>query len=316
MLKKILKLLASMLLLLSVVILGFLFLNYTPDMSIGELEYNWAYPDSKFIDIDDMPVHYRITGEGHPLVLIHGTGASLHTWEAWTEILKDDFKIISLDLPAYGLTGPNKTGTYNLPYYSQFLNHFLEEIGIDTFHLAGNSLGGAISWQYTIDYPEKVRKLVLLDAAGYPSNKETPLVFKLAANKFFSKILLKITPKSIYKTSLLDVFENDELVSAEMINRYYELSLREGNRQAFVDRLRNRTISDITKISTIKAPTLILWGEKDNWISEENAWKFDKDIPDSEVIIYENVGHLPMEEVAERSAEDTRKFLLNQVKSN
>ena len=298
-------------------LLGVIFL-YTPDKPLEELKAEWAYDDSKFMDVQGLPVHYRINGTGEPLVLIPGTGASLHTWEEWTKILENDFKVISLDMPAFGLTGPNQTGKYSLEYYAEFLDEFLSKLGVSSCHIGGNSLGGSISWRYATMYPDKVKKLILLDAGGYRSEekqeeKEPPLAFRLANSPILSKILLKITPRSLFESSMKEVYHNDDLVTEELVNRYYQLFLRPGNRQAFIDRIKNTSYTDPSLIATIKAPTLIQWGKTDEWIPVANAYKFQKDIEGSEVVIYENAGHLPMEEIPEESAKDAREFLLKQV---
>ena len=310
---KIFKSLVFLLLLLSLLVIGYLSRSYQPDKPLSALKAEWTYDNSKFLQIDNMPVHYRINGTGTPLVLIHGTGASLHTWEKWTDILEKDFKVIALDMPAFGLTGPNETGNYSLEYYAQFLDEFLREIGVDTCYIGGNSLGGAISWRYTAMYPEKVKKLILLDAGGYPpenKDEEPPLAFKLAKSPIWSKILLTITPRSLFESSMKEVYHNDDLVTDKLVDRYYELYLREGNRQAFVDRVNKLEYTDPAYIKTIKMPTLIQWGKTDEWVPLANAYKFKKDIVGSKLIVYDNAGHLPMEEIPTQTAQDARAFLL------
>ena len=215
-----------------------------------------AYKDSQFIEVQELPVHYRVRGKGEPLVLIHGTGSSLHTWEEWTKVLEKDFKVIALDMPAFGLTGPNQTGKYSLEYYAKFLDEFLEKLGVSSCHIGGNSLGGAISWRYAAMFPAKVKKLILLDAGGYPAEREEeepPLAFQLAQSPIWSKVLLTVTPRSLFESSMKEVYHNDELVTEELINRYYELYLRAGNRQAFIDRVNNISYTDPSLIATIKA---------------------------------------------------------------
>ena len=142
-------------LLISILSLGFYL--YSPDISVSELKKTYANQYSKFIEIEGMNVHYRDEGEGQVIVLLHGTGASLHTWDKWTEDLKNNFRVIRLDLPAYGLTGPHPKNKYSLPDYSNFLNSFVESIGVDNFILSGNSLGGAIAWYYASEYQNKVK---------------------------------------------------------------------------------------------------------------------------------------------------------------
>lgn len=296
-------------------VLGYVTMNYAPDISLEEMKTKWAYDNSEFLEMDGMQVHYRINGEGEPLVLIHGTGASLHTWEAWTKSLEKDFKVISLDMPAFGLTGPNKEGIYHLDYYAQFLNDFLEKIGIDQFSIAGNSLGGAIAWKYATTFPDKVKSMILIDAGGYPriGSGKKPLVFRIANSDLLSKISLSITPKSMFKKSLLDVYANDVLVTDELVNRYFEMATRAGNRQAFVDRVRGSKPNDPSIFKTIKIPTLIMWGDKDSWIPVTDAYKFAEDIEGSELKIYKNVGHVPMEESPLQTSRDAKKFLLKNL---
>ena len=308
--KKILRTTLLLLILLVTAASVYIFINYTPDKSFSEVKEKWAYENSHFLELDGMPVHYRINGTGKPIVLIHGTGSSLHTWEEWTKILEQEFQVISLDIPGFGLTGPNKEGEYNLNYYAKFLDTFLKQIDIDTIAIAGNSLGGAIAWTYATLFPKKVKKLILVDASGYTSNKEPPLAFQLAKNPVLSRLLLSMTPKSLFETSIKDVYYNKALVSSELINQYYELYLREGNRRAFIDRVNTKQYGDPSKIKTIKCPTLIQWGQHDRWVLLENAYKFNKDIADSKLIIYENAGHVPMEEIPEITGRDALNFLL------
>jgi len=312
---KILKNLVFLIFLVCCVLVVYFFKSYQPDKSLAALKVDWTYDNSAFMEIDNMPVHYRINGTGPPLVLIHGTGASLHTWEKWTAILEKDFKVITLDMPAFGLTGPNETGKYSLEYYAQFLDNFLSKIGVDSCYMGGNSLGGAISWRYASMYPDKVKKLILIDAGGYPpanKDEEPPLAFQLAKSPIWSKILLTITPRSLFESSMKEVYHNDDLVTEELIDRYYELYLREGNRQAFIDRVNNLEYTDPSLIKTIKTPTLIQWGKTDEWVPLANAYKFQEDIVGSKLIVYDNAGHLPMEEIPTRTAQDARAFLLNE----
>lgn len=307
--KSIFKIMLIILGILVLLVLGYSWMNYAADKSLEELKTKWSYDNSQFLEMDGMPVHYRINGAGAPLVLIHGTGASLHTWEEWTKILEKDYKVISLDMPAFGLTGPNPERIYTLEFYAKFLDKFLTKIEVDTFSIAGNSLGGGIAWKYASLFPDKVESMILIDPLGYPRKGELPFALRLAADKNASKFLKTITPRSLFYKSMNEVYYNDDFVTDELVNRYYDLYLREGNRQAFVDRAMSIEKIDTLEIATIKTPTLILWGEKDEWISPEDALKFKRDIKDSELITYPNAGHVPMEELPQLTAHDTRIFL-------
>lgn len=284
-------------------------LGYQADKPLDELKLKYANQSSRFMELDGMDVHYRIEGSGKPLVLVHGTAASLHTWDAWTDILKDSFQIIRMDIPAFGLTGPNATGDYSSDYYVGFLEQFLNQLNIDHFYLAGNSLGGRVAWNYASAYPGQVDKLILLDAAGIPHKGEMPMVFKLARNPVFSFLLKNVLPRSFIEKNLKEVYFDDDKISIELINRYHDLALREGNRQAFIDRANIDFEDETDELLNISCPTLILWGKHDHWVQLEDAHVFEKKIKGSKLIVYENAGHVPMEEIPVESAKDVRQFL-------
>ncbi|NRB49282.1 MAG: alpha/beta hydrolase [Saprospiraceae bacterium] len=302
-------------LLLLLIIGGAVVFNYHPDISVDRLKEKYTYADSRFVEVQGMEVHYRITGQGPTLILLHGTGASLHTWEVWTEELKNDFTLVSLDLPAFGLTGPFSDRDYQIRHYTEFLDTFTDALSLDSFALGGNSLGGLIAWRFALDYPDKVQQLVLLDAAGIPRKEsgESPLAFRLAKKPAIAAIMQKVTPKALFKKSLYEVYGDPEKVTPALLQRYFELFRRPGNRQAYVDRINQEdTITDPDRLQEIAQPTLILWGETDAWIPVANARAMADRLPNDTLIIYPEVGHLPMEEIPVQTAEDVRAFLKKQ----
>jgi pimeloyl-ACP methyl ester carboxylesterase len=291
----------------AIAIMGIAF--YHNDVPVSELKAKYAYADSKFMELDGLNVHYRVVGSGKPVVLLHGIGSSLHTWEAFSDNLKDSFQLIALDLPAFGLTGARADHDYSMGMYAHFLKKFTEKLNLTSFDLAGNSLGGRIAWEFAANYPEQVRRLVLMDAAGYPTGKPMPQVFRLARNSFIASTLKKITPRFFIKKNLVEVYENDDLISDALVDRMWDLSLREGNRQAFIDRVNMPLVEGTEKVKTINASTLIIWGEKDAWIPVACAEKFHKDLKNNQVSILQKCGHLPMEERPVETAGLVRAFL-------
>ena len=280
------------------------------DIDINELKNKYAYPSSSFISIDDMNVHYRDVGEGEAILLIHGTGASLHTWEKWINILSTDYRVISFDLPGFGLTGPDPNHNYQISRYTAILDSLMVKLKVDSFHIAGNSLGGLVAWHYTTQFPQKILTLNLIDAAGLPQpGKKPPFIFQLAKLPVLSTLLQKITPKIIIEKSMLDVYKNDQLVTEKLIDRYFELSLREGNRTAFVKRMSQLNEKLVVgDLKNITVPVLIQWGIDDRWIPLSNGYEFQKLIPKAELIIYES-GHVPMEENPMETVKDYMIFL-------
>lgn len=287
---------------------------YQKDISLVDIKTKYADKDSKFIDLMGMQVHYKEEGDKNdsiPLVLIHGTSSSLFTWDSSVSILQKEHRIIRLDLPAFALTGPSPEHDYTMEYYSRFIDSFLFRLQIKHCFLAGNSLGGGIAWYYTFLHPDKINKLILVDASGYITTTKVKgsLVFTLAKIPILKNILKWITPKSIVKISLEDAYGDKSKVTDRLVTLYYEMALRSGNRQALLDRMQLGFQMESNLVKQIKTPTLIIWGDKDQLISVESAYLFNKDIRNSQLEIYKGVGHVPMEEEPKRFATSVNLFL-------
>ncbi|MDA8699002.1 alpha/beta hydrolase [Flavobacteriaceae bacterium] len=279
------------------IILMLLLIFRTPDVSVDSLKRQYTDSNSHFMSVDGLEVHYKDEGSGTPIILLHGTSASLHTWDGWTkELTINNYRVIRMDLPAFGITGANKDNLYDLPSYSKFLTDFVNQLELDKFILAGNSLGGSISWHYTSSNPEKVQKLILLDPAGFPSKKERPLVFELAEIPILNQILKHITPKSLIKDNLEQVYFDDSKVTENLVDRYHQMILRKGSRAAFIERAKLEGQDYTELLYTIKSPTLIIWGEDDLWIPVEDGFKFKERMANSNLVIMKETGHVPMEE--------------------
>ncbi len=291
----------------AVVVLLLVISLYRSDVELAELKKKYTNEHSKFLTLEGVEVHYRVEGSGPCLTLLHGTGASLHTWNDWVKELKNDFKIIRLDLPAFGITGPHPDADYSEKRYATFVKEFQEKLGITRCHLAGNSLGGLIAWNYAAEYPQNIDKLILIDAAGY--SKKPVFILKLARTPVISTVLSKLTPRFMVSSNLKQVYYDQTKISEELIDRYYMMTRRPGNRQAFIDRAKTVYTKDSPRIKAVKAPTLVMWGQDDAWIPVEHAANFKRDITNSKVIIYDRAGHVPMEEIPQRTARDAREFL-------
>lgn len=274
---------------------------YKSDIPFGELKNKYTNEQSKFINIQGVNVHYRDEGNQNdsiPLVLIHGTSSSLHTWDSIVPALVGKKRIIRLDLPAFGLTGPHPQRDYSINFYNQFIDAFLNAIGVQQYIIAGNSLGGSIAWNQALAYPNKVKQLVLINSGGYPKkNEKGNIGFKLASTPVVGDVLLKFTPRGIIRKSVEDVYSDKAKVNEVLVQRYFDLLLREGNRNATLDIFKQRIIfGSSERIKNIKTPTLIIWGEDDQLIDVSNAYLFEKDIQNSQLVIIPKTGHVPMEE--------------------
>ncbi len=285
---------------------------------LDELKRKYANAHSQFLEMDGMKVHYRIEGEGKPVVLIPGTGSVLQTWDGWTDsLVKNHYKVIRLDMPAFGLTGPRKDNDYSVKMYVDFLDRFLHQLGVDTFALGGNSLGGQIAFCYAAAHPAKVTELILVDPGGFYSKEKGngAIIFKLAKIKWLAAGMSKIDTKMIVEKTLKDVYEDDSKIKKEWLQMYYDMSMREGNREAFSARVQQIGADVPPDVTLIQIPTLIQWGRQDQLLDVSLSEHFTK-IPKSKLIVYDGVGHSPQEEIPALSVTDVINFIQNNRSKN
>jgi pimeloyl-ACP methyl ester carboxylesterase len=202
-----------------------------------------------------------------------------------------------MDLPAFGLTGPAPDNDYSIEAYVDFLHQFLQKLQVKKCYLAGNSLGGLIEYSYCAAYPANVEKLILLDAAGYPiENAKGNLAFNLGRTPVIKHVLKIVTPLSVVRKSVEDVYGDKSLVTDSLVIMYRDMACREGNRNALVVRLNMPQSGDTNLIKGISTPTMIIWGDQDFLIPLANAYKFQRDLPNDTLVVLKGLGHVPMEE--------------------
>ena len=289
-----------------------------PDIPVEGLVARWAPPPSAFMDLDGQLVHYRDEGpqaDATPIVLIHGTSASLHTWDGWAKALRPQRRVIRLDLPAFGLTGPF-TGawagqTYTGANYANFVLAVLDKLGVQRFAIAGNSLGGEVAWRIAAAAPQRVAALVLVDSAGYPIADATiPLGWQIARLPVLGRLTEHFLPRAIIVQGLTAVYGDPARITTPLVDRYFELTLRDGNRAALVDRARTWSSAEgVQKVDGVTAPTLVLWGGQDRIIVPATAQRFAADIPGSRVQVFDDLGHVPHEEDPARTVAAVQAFL-------
>jgi pimeloyl-ACP methyl ester carboxylesterase len=300
--------------LIALLIIAFLYFR-TPDTDPAAMRAKYGAPPSQFVDLGNgLTVHLRDTGpRGAPvLVLIHGSNASLHTWEPWAQRLAPRYRIIRMDLPGHGLTGPSPTRDYTPAAYVDVVERIRAKLGVDHIVLAGNSMGGGVAWHYALQHPGHVRALVLIDSVGQPEpgNSKPPLAFRIARMPVLREIAAAITPRRLIADSLPGVFGDPTLADAAMIDRYWELLRYPGNRTATLDRFALTPDSaTAAQLAALRLPVLILWGAKDQLIPRASGAWLHARIAGSKLIVYPATGHLPMEERPDESAHDVARFV-------
>jgi pimeloyl-ACP methyl ester carboxylesterase len=302
---------------LAIVILalgGIIAIGWAPDVPVSALEARWATPPSTFIDLAGMKVHLRDEGprgDPAPILLIHGTSASLHTWDGWARELKSNRRVISFDLPGFGLTGPSPDENYTISAYVRFVGLLLDKLGIEKCVIAGNSLGGNIAWSTAHAFPVRVEKLILVDSGGYPPKAASvPIGFRLARVPVINKLTSVFLPRALIRASLRNVYGDPAKVSPELVDHYFDMAVRAGNRRALIQRFEQSDFgANAAKIAEVKAPTLIIWGGRDRLIPPDYSERFHRDITGSKLVIFDDLGHVPHEEDPQRTVDAAKAFL-------
>lgn len=286
------------------------------DLSYAELEAKYASPASRYLDLPDgVRVHYRDQGQrdGQPLVLLHGFSASLHTWEPWVRELGDDYRIVSLDLPGHGLTRTPDGYALSTAGNVAVVQGVARALELDPFVLAGNSMGGAVAWNYAIAHPDRLRGLVLVNAAGWPRSEapdSQPLAFRLMGNPIGRALLKNLNPRPVAGPGLKDAYLDERLVTKAVVDRYVDFARAPGRRALLLaPREAPRTPTRPETFAAITTPTLVIHGDEDRLIPVADGRALAGAIPGARLITYPKVGHIPMEQIAERSAADVRSFV-------
>jgi len=287
---------------------------WAPDQPVSTLEPRWAQPPSQFLDVAGLRTHLRDEGprdDPTPIVLLHGTSDSLHTWGGWTDVLARERRVIRVDMPGFGLTGPARGGDYRIERYVEFVAALLDALGVRQCVLAGNSFGGWVAWETALAHPGRVQALVLVDSAGYPlESQSVPIGFRIAQVPLLNRLMQFTLPRGLIESSVKNTYGDPSLVTGELVDRYFELTLREGNRQALAERFAaGRWAADTARIRQLTLPTLILWGGRDRLIPPEYATRFHRDIGGSRLVMFPGLGHVPQEEDPEATVAAVRDFL-------
>lgn len=281
-----------------------------PDRPLESLVARWAAPPSEFIELQvkgqTQLAHWRDEGprqDALPLLLLHGTGDSLHSWDDWARELSKTRRVLRVDLPGFGLTGPAAGGNYRIAAYVDFIQALLDSQGLARVLIVGNSLGGEVAWMTAARLPQRVAGLVLLDPAGLPFEPDTlPLGFAASAFAPTAWLSQYLLPRPLIKSSVEAVFGDPRRVSAPLVDRFFEMTLREGNRRAFGERVQAFLAERDQPFyaaawASVRTPTLLIWGERDRLIPPRSAAPYQQgrhpEAAPAELKILPGLGHVP-----------------------
>lgn len=302
-------------LILALVLLLFiaaLFWLWTPDEPRKSLVAQYAQGPEDFLPVAGLQLHLRDSGprDAPAVIMLHGLGGSLHSWEAWATALADQFRIIRYDLPGAGLTGPDPSDDYSTERDMQVLSALMDTLGLERASLIGHSMGGRLAWNFATRYPARTERLVLIAPDGFASpgfDYDTPAAVPLTLS-----IMQWIMPRPLLRMSLAPAYGDPRSMTEERLSRYHDLLRAPGVRRAFLERMRQTVLVDpVPVLKTLATPTLLLWGEQDAMIPITNAQDYLAALPNATLKALPGVGHLPQEEAAERTLPALRQFLTN-----
>jgi pimeloyl-ACP methyl ester carboxylesterase len=305
---------ALLLLLALAVVGGWLYLR-APDIPAAELAAKYGRANSHYVDLSgDVRLHYLESGAATAptIVLVHGFGDNSFSWDGWAQVLSATHRVIAIDLPGHGLTQSPASFPASPARYADLVAEFLGRLGSGKVAIAGNSMGGAVSWQLALRHPDLLSHLILVDAAGWPSTTlqdDPPLAFKLMRYQWGRDLLASIDNKPLIREGLKKDVVNQSVLTEEFIQRWADLQRLPGHRPILMSLNPGALAASNEALAAIKIPTLIQWGEADQIINVEAAHKFKAAIPHAELVIYPAVGHLPQWEAPAQSVQDALAFL-------
>lgn len=310
------KLLVGFSIVAGLLLVAFLALR-TPDIPAETLRARYASPASQFVEVSPgFTVHLRDEGRrgGPTLLLIHGSNASLHTWEPWVARLGDRFRIVTLDLQGHGLTGPIPSGCYSRACMVETVEAVRARLGIAQMAIGGNSMGGGVALGYALSHRDRVTALILVDAAGSGVGRSgsPPIGFRIASAPGLRNLAAVITPRPLVAETLGESVSVKSVANEAAVDRYWQLLRHPGNRTATIARFSAPPSAPPVPaaLEPLRGlPVLILWGADDAVIPVAAADWFQAALPEARRIIYPAIGHLPHEEAPDRSAADVAAFL-------
>jgi pimeloyl-ACP methyl ester carboxylesterase len=281
------------------------------DIPAEQLEAKYAGPASRFVNIEGVRIHYRDEGAGPVVVLIHANFANLIGWDPWVEALQDAYRVIRMDMTSHGLTGPDPTGDYSPERTLRLFEKFIDAMDLDEFSIGGTSMGGTVAIHYTHNHPERIQKLILLSPGSLEGKERKDGPRGEVPDAAY--VLKYIMPRALPEFMLRSGFGDKSKLTDELIDRWYDMWRREGNREAQLDRLSQYKPGDIEEIiRELEAPTLLMWGEANTTAKFEQAAHFHElleNVESLKFISYPGVGHMAVQEAGEETGRDVRAFL-------
>jgi pimeloyl-ACP methyl ester carboxylesterase len=280
------------------------------DIPLETLEARYGNSASHYPLIDGVRMHYRDEGEGEgpAIVLVHGQFASLLMWDPWVEALQDRYRVVRFDLPGHGLSDADPSGDYSHERTLALTEKLIDALGLERFSIGGSGMGATVAFHYAARYPERVERLVLASPETHGSNRSAADAARVPS---WMTLLRYVTPRALIRRQLENEFADDSLVNHELVTQWHELLLGKNHREAALARLRQQAPLDAEPLAKIRAPVLVMWGEKNatDTVPAPDFKQLCPNSPDVRVLTYPGVGSQPVLEAPERTKQDVSSYL-------
>jgi pimeloyl-ACP methyl ester carboxylesterase len=283
---------------------------WAPDLAFAELQKRYSSTSNNVVNVDGMRIHYKDTGpqDAPVLLFLHGFGSSLQTWDVWAGSLEQKYRVIRLDLPGFGLTGPSPSNDYSELNDVNTLTQFVDKLGVSDLSVIGHSMGGKIAWTFAAAHPDRVKALVLMAPDGFPQPEA--IGTKPYAMPAIMGLMKFCLPRYFVRKSIEPAFADTNALDDKMVSRYHDMLRAPGVRAAILERGNQTIYTDpVPRLKKIKAPTLLLWGEEDKMIPSSNATSYAGVLAQSKTVFIPKLGHLLHEEQANIGLAQLAEFL-------
>jgi pimeloyl-ACP methyl ester carboxylesterase len=280
------------------------------DIPIEVLEQRYGDATLSRVEIDAVPLRYRVEGQGPALLLIHSHYFNMRMWNDWLPLLSQHFRVIRFDMTSHGLTGPDSGADYSMERDLALILGLLEHLQVEQFSVVGSSLGGNQAFHLAGRYPERVDKLVLINSGGIPRPGSRGTQGTIPD---WVDYVTYLVPTVGFRKFLEWMIIDDALVTDALVDEFHQMFRREGNRFAEFNRLRAFKVGDPTDVlAAIQAPVLLMWGSENPQLPTSQMDKFEELLVSAdsiERISYPGVGHVIPLEIPGPGSQKVLQFL-------
>jgi pimeloyl-ACP methyl ester carboxylesterase len=316
------KLLRLVLLLFVAAAIAFTIFWYSRPADLDFEQFRAAVPHadaSRFADVEGVGrVHYQERGSGRALVLIHGNNSSAYSWTDVFDQLAREFRVVALDLKGFGFTAKPE-GDYRVETQAALVVRLLDELKIERAVLCGSSMGGAVALAAAINYPQRVDALILVGSSAFEATRGGSLAPAYLRWPYIGGAVtaLALTSDSLVREGLRKSFYDESKVTAERVAAYYRpLRTRGGQRAARLVREQRDYTRIENSLDKIRQPTLLIWGAQDRLNLLEDGRRLHSKIEGAQLIVFDNCGHLPQEEMPAAFVREVLSFMKSKAEAS